>query len=371
MQTDFWEPPQAATRYDLITAFHRPADPGVLHKGKKLEGELIGQSRACILIESFVDRVLKNEALPYQCLPSSPWQPVVHATPLGKRLREVIGLLGFFDSYHEYSEKLCAFLHSCWLITSIYGVSLPLLSQKDIPLDGATAEHLNDIVRKLRMCAGEGWFRRAASDRRWESGERTRATGMLVEKILKHYARTTVVRVDLSYHKREQARLSIDTVYQHLDQLLYLKDWHPVFEHLTGYVWALEQGKHQGYHLHTAFCFDGSRVCRDATKGFAIADVWVQEITGGMGKANICNAHKEQYDPNRLGIGVIDRLDGVSCLNTIASLQYLAKESQYLRMKPTGRRSYGTGLAPSRETLQGRPPQRLPDWHYECGQGLE
>ena len=51
-----------------------------------------------------------------------------------------------------------------------------------------------------------------------------------------------------------------------------------------------------------------------------------------------------------LGVGMIKRQNSISCDNAVNSVRYLTavdKTNQYLRMKPKGRRAFGTGLSKS------------------------
>lgn len=116
---------------------------------------------------------------------------------------------------------------------------------------------------------------------------------------------------------------------------------------------AIEQGKINGFHIHGIFLFDGSRSCRDVHKGFEIGGLW-QEITNGLGKYENCNAQKDKY--RDLGIGMIHRDVPHEFANAVRVSQYLTKDTQYLRMKPAGRRVFGTGVAPDPSTKRGRPP---------------
>jgi hypothetical protein len=71
-------------------------------------------------------------------------------------------------------------------------------------------------------------------------------------------------------------------------------------------------------------------------------------ITQQRGKPHSCNANKRKYARlGILGIGMIHRNDEAACMNAINAVGYLAepeKEDQFLRMKPEGRRSFGTGM---------------------------
>lgn len=283
-------------------------------------------------------------------------------------LRDAISLSRYFDSYHDYSEHITAFLHSLWLIGSVYNLDLRKLSDRSSIVSSSEADAMNYVLEKIRMCSMEEWFQRAEYDRRWECRQKAENVRLITEKILLYYSRTMIVRVDFSYKKEASSWITVDHLYNNLDELLRIKNWHAVFQNLVGYAWAIEQGERQGFHMHAAFYFDGSKECRDVYKGFEISELWIGSIANGVGKAHVCNASKENYDEGSLAIGVIDRLDDQACLNAINHIPYIAKDTQYLRVKPKGRRAFGTGSVPDINLKKGRPPRRTPSWisseHY-------
>jgi hypothetical protein len=174
-----------------------------------------------------------------------------------------------------------------------------------------------------------------------------------------------VVRVDLGYLKSAASVITIDHVYDHLEHFLSMRSWHAVFEHLVSYAWSLEQGERHGFHIHCVFYFDGSKKCRDVYKAQEICELWMTAIAPSVGYAYNCNRHKANYDAEKIGIGVIARVDESLCSNTVKSVQYLTKTSQFLRIKPRGRRVFGVGVVPVKETSRGRPPLSLPQWYNE------
>lgn len=362
MVTVHWEPPQEATRKSIIGQFHIKADKRILNNGRLFQGQRIGQAQACIFIEKFVERVIDGNSPAYIFRLTRNNFYNAQETKLGTYLNELIKLLGFFDSKHDYSERLTAFLSSCWLISNVYSVDLKAMATSSFIPSDSHYEAMNCIVDKIRMCSREPWFQRAAGDRRLEANNKAKAIAAKVAETLKHYARTMVVRIDFSYHKSESKRITIDQVYEHLDRLLKLKEQHETFSNLVGYAWAIEHGDRLGFHIHAVFLFDGSKECRDITKGFKIAGLWANEITEGLGKFNLCNTKKADYD--ELGIGVIERTDSAACLNAIKHIPYITKDTQYLRIKPRGRRTFGAGVTPNANEKRGRPPLQAPSWNY-------
>lgn len=359
MFTKPWGRRQTASRYEVLSQFWREAAETEFPQDDRSPG-LLGQSGALIRIERLVDRVVGTTQLPFLIESNTSGQWVVKQTPLGRRLREVLPFSSQFSPHYIYSEQATAFLQACWLIGNVYGIDVGQLPPPTVALGLREAEVLNDVVVRIRMSAYEPWYTRASYDRGWEARKRAQTVAEYTADILRYYARTMVVRLDLGYVKEARGSLTIDQVYAHLDRLRYLVDCHPMFDALVGYAWHIEQGERDGYHLHCIFFFDGSKECRDVYKGFEIGGLWQNDITGGAGHYENCNAHKERYP--RLGIGMIHRDNAEQCLTAIEVLQYVAKDDgQHLRMKPYGRRIFGTGQAPDLHKKRGRPAAE-PTW---------
>lgn len=364
MLNNHWNRRQAESRYDVLAQFEREASETGFDQNDASPG-LLGQSGALIKIERFVDRVVRTSQPAYLIGWGSEGSATVRETPIGRRLREVLPYCSLFGPGHHYSEQTTAFLYSCWLISNVYGIDLAGLPSAPALMGAGEAEALNDVVQRIRMSAIEPWYARAPFDRSWEARQRAQKVAEYTVDIVRYYSRTMIVRLDLSYLMDARIGLTIDQVFAHLDQLRYLIDWHPIFDRLVGYAWAIEQGERDGYHLHCIFYFDGSKECRDVYKGFEIGELWQLHITGGAGHFKNCNVHKDRY--TRLGIGMIHRDNAQQCLTAIEVLQYIAKDDgQHLRIKPNGRRTFGTGRAPDIGTKMGRPAP-MPDWTWPMG----
>lgn len=334
------------------TAFQRASD----------ETE-IGQAEVLIKIERFVKFVISTRAPAFFMMQRQEGGCEPIETALGRRLVVLIPYLRMFDSKHTYSEHIVAFLDAGWITEGFYGINLAEAINEFPSSLLAFAEAANVMVEKIRMNAREPWFFRGRSDRRYEAGYRTDVIADYTRQILRYYARTLVLRIDASYRIESRRILTIDKVYEHLDRLLYLKDVHPAFFGLVGYAWSVEQGERDGFHLHLVFFFDGSKVCQDRAKGFEIGALWKHVITGGAGTFENCNANKDRYGI-RVGVGMIYRASLPSCANTVDCVQYVTKggrfldrDNQFLRIKPAGRRIFGTGHAPDIEQKRGRPAE--------------
>lgn len=335
----------------------------------------IGQAELLIQMERLVRQTLssKEPSFRIEKLPSGQW--ITRSTSIGRKLTSLLPHLGKFGSVsHQYSEEVLALLDAYWMTLSVFRLNYRgrTLDANNVPID--VAEACNCIADKIRMNAQEAWFRRVGVVCRNETKDRTKSVTRYIRSILGYRARTLVVRIDAGYRKESRAALTIDQVYDHLDKLLYLKDQHSAFNCLTGYSWSMEQGERDGYHLHLAFFFNGSEVCHDIIKGYELGRLWVEQVTEGKGFFENCNASKERYG-ERLGIGMIHRASEEECANAIDCMAYLTKggrfsdrTDQYLRMKPLGRRIFGTGLVPSIEEKRGRPSPPAP-WLEACMEG--
>ncbi|MBV7515967.1 inovirus-type Gp2 protein, partial [Pseudomonas sp. PDM25] len=84
----------------------------------------------------------------------------------------------------------------------------------------------------------------------------------------------------LYYYQTVQLRLRVERVFDDLDRMTAEHERNPIFDHLLGYICAVEQGDDRGYHIHAAYFFNGNEVCRDVYKAQQIGDLWAR-ITQG------------------------------------------------------------------------------------------
>ncbi|MCU4568821.1 inovirus Gp2 family protein [Acinetobacter ursingii] len=174
--------------------------------------------------------------------------------------------------------------------------------------------------------------------------------------LIHHYARTLVVRVDLSIKKEYQSFYNIQAFNQALDVLLRrIADQDTCFSGLHGYSWALEHGISKGYHCHLLLMYDGNIHQEGFMMGQWVSECWKQ-ITHGCGYIFNCN-HPDYmaiYElMGTLGIGMIHRHDEKKInnfLNYVVS--YLVngeKEQQHPRVKDSANmRSFGKGVVDSK-----------------------
>lgn len=321
----------------------------------------ISQSKALRAIERFVDDVIHGTGQAFIPVARRSTKNRLWITGLGRQMLRVLPLVGMFDSQHDYAEKPYAFLDACWLIERTLGLSLVDIPATPELLTREQAEALNMILEKIRHSARQDWFKRAVSDRRYQSAKRSERLASYVAGLLYRYSRLLLVRVDLCYPEEMRLHLTIDQLYADLRAFLALRWTHACFKDLKGYAWAVEDGGKKGPHCHLLLIFDGIKVREDITRGRMACDLWEHTVTLGKGKPFNCNARKHQYD--EIGIGMISRTDLEACARAVCFATYLTKDPhrpeendpQYLRIKPPGADAFGTGEHDVTAPRAGRP----------------
>jgi hypothetical protein len=268
-------------------------------------------------------------------------------------------LLSVYKPDYRYSEHVAAFWMGCARLGLLDldgdGVAIP-----EMHLSGwQGAETFHQLVTMLQEEACSPIFKRACHDRQYELRQKQQAIKDYTRHLLAYYSRLQIVRLDLGYRRDKQRFITIDDVYFHLEYLNRLRYTDSVFDPMVGSIWCIEQGKERGYHIHLAYFFSGSQVQNAWYKGECIRERWIS-ITSGLGTSHNCNGDEKRYP--RRGIGLIHRNNEEECERAVEAMVYLSepdKDDQYLRMKPEGRRTFGTGAPPSFELKRGRPPIRI------------
>jgi hypothetical protein len=250
----------------------------------------------------------------------------------------------FLHHYYEHHE---AFWHGCSEI-GLFVSGEKFIDSADV-FTHLTVSCMHKLVAIIAKYTQSLTFRRRVGDRRHQMAERLKSLIKNADATLQLYERTLVVRVDFGYLKANQHLIDVDMMYQHLDQFKAAMSKHPeIFKHLINLAWVAEQGRVRGYHFHLAFYFKGSKVKDDWYKAKQIGELWI-DITGGLGSYHNCNTASEKAKFRKwdcLGIGMVFRSDLATRQKTINSVSYLAKlakEDQYLRMRPKARRAFYAG----------------------------
>ncbi|HCA6439392.1 TPA: inovirus-type Gp2 protein, partial [Pseudomonas aeruginosa] len=244
----------------------------------------------------------------------------------------------------DYSEHLLAFREAWEDIGLQRSPNGPVCMSETGTYWLSHEQSMNVLTERIRELTREQWYRRRKWDRQELAKQQDRDITEYTDAMMSRYSRTAIIRLNLYYWSEAQARLRIEQVFNHLDALITKHHRHPIFEHLIGYIYAVEQGDRndgRGYHIHAAYFFNGNIVCRDVCKATRIGKLW-EEITRRQGYAHSCNHDKEQYG-DKLGIGQIHREDQSKRPNTHEAMRYLVKDDQHLRLKPAGARCLRKG----------------------------
>ncbi|WP_284087503.1 YagK/YfjJ domain-containing protein [Acinetobacter nosocomialis] len=217
--------------------------------------------------------------------------------------------------------------------------------------DEMTVWHILTYIQSLSGCVKQQL-------RNYRQGEFDNQQSLFdyTSTLIHHYARTLVVRVDLSIKKEYQALYNIRAFNQALEVLLRrIADQDTCFSGLHGYAWALEHGVSKGYHCHLLLMYDGNMHQCGFEMGQWIGKCWKQ-ITHGYGYIFNCNHsdYKAIYEAmGRLGLGMIHRNIDSEVYNFLNYVvPYLVngeKEQQHPRVKdPAYTRSFGRGVFDSK-----------------------
>jgi hypothetical protein len=252
------------------------------------------------------------------------------------------------------------------------------------------AEIANDFIATLRDEAKR--TKLAYRLRQWmrNSVENRKKIRRYLRSLFSTYARLVIVRIDL--HLAKESMLSTilaDEVYQRIvekcetDYRLYMDgtsldegfdadamksflliaDERDTFlnamrrkygKNLAGYLWATELSASGHYHIHGCFMLDGSQIDGNRHEWLAqeMCNLWKQ-TTKGRGYAFNCN--RERYD--RPACGIVEYHDAEKIGYLIKTLDYLAKNTQLVRLKSAKGKTFNTGAMPKERVLgsAGRP----------------
>lgn len=109
------------------------------------------------------------------------------------------------------------------------------------------------------------------------------------------------------------------------------------------FAWCIERGLLKGLHFHFWVVLDGNLHQQDAVIVNLLGKHWVEDITSGVGAYFNCNAHKDEYYPERMGVGMIDKKknweEGIRGVEEI--MLYLTKTDFLMRTSLDGVRTFG------------------------------
>lgn len=252
------------------------------------------------------------------------------------------------------------------------------------------AEIANDFISTLREEAKR--TKLTYRLRQWmrNSVENRKKIRRYLRALFLTYARLVIVRIDL--HLAKESMLSTvlaDEVYQRIveqceaDYRLYMDgvsldegfdadamksfllmaDERDTFlnamrrkygKNLVGYLWATELSVSGHYHIHGCFMLDGSKIDGNRHEWLAqeMCNLW-RQTTKGHGYAFNCN--RERYD--RPACGIVEYHDAEKIGYLIKTLDYLAKNTQLVRLKSAKGKTFNTGAMPKERVpgSAGRP----------------
>ncbi|MFV3385589.1 YagK/YfjJ domain-containing protein [Pseudomonas sp. NY15364] len=293
----------------------------------------LSQSDIALQVEDLVE-ALEHSDGPVQSLTANGTVKRTKLTRYFENIGQMLELVSHSDDYH-YGPYLRLFQRACYDV----GVEHSLLAGI-ISFDEATSQYrdysdtLNRLAERIRLLTRERIYRRRRDDARYQERQQSREVAEYVDQVLDRYATTLVIRVNLYYRSAAKARLRVEHVFADLHRLIRARERNPIFDHETGYICRVEQGKRRGYHIHAAFFFNGAMVRGDIYKAQQIGALW-EQITRSRGSYDSCNHNKAQYG-DKCGIGMIHRRDERTRGNVHRTMSYLVKRFQRLRLRPKG-----------------------------------
>lgn len=307
----------------------------------------------------------------------------------------------FFGAIHMFVEDLyskdlfyspdIALFFECYRVHRIRNC---LLKDKQGTVhDGLTeADVYEDFVAFYRAEAKRLRIKKKLADWAKNTVENVKRIREYVDALFERYARLVFVRVEFLYKEAVVPAAEIGVTHEKLvmlaarDQLEFLKgndeDRVPenltrvnetqamedrdhffrnlrskpsLFAHMVGYIWSMEWTPVGGYHFHTAFIFDGSKVQKHEYLAELIGKYWAQDIKGGRGHYHNCNRNK--YPDYLLGPTEYHETDKRERLLKV--LCYLAKKEQFVQVKRSVKaKVFGTGKIRKRILRLGRPRRK-------------
>ncbi|HFH4161088.1 hypothetical protein APA86_15685 [Pseudomonas aeruginosa] len=306
----------------------------------------LSQSDIALQIESLVQAIERSDTPAYRITHKRSGYEQVEQTRLSRYFTHVQQMYNLFDDRvpYDYSEHLLAFREACDDIGLQRSPNGPVCMSETGTYWLSHQQSMNVLTERIRELTRQQRYRRRPGGRAYEARKQEAEIIAYTDAVMSLYSRTTVIRLDLYYRPEAQARQRVEQVFDHLDDLIYEHSRNPIFKHLIGYIYAVEQGDRndsRGYHIHAAYFFNGNIVCRDAHKAIEISELW-EEVTRRQGYAHSCNHDKDQYG-DKLGIGQIERDDQSRRPHTHYAMKYLVKDDQHLRLKPAGARCLRKG----------------------------
>ncbi|HEC1605865.1 inovirus-type Gp2 protein [Pseudomonas aeruginosa] len=306
----------------------------------------LSQSDIALQIESLVQAIERHDSPAFRFRQTRNGYERVEDTRLSRYFTHITQMVDLFDDRVEYSysEHLQVFRESCQDIELERHSDGPVCLNEE---GTAYLDHhrsMNVLVARARQLTRERWYRRSRDDRRYQTKKQEIEVCDYAEALCERYSRLTIVRTNFHYRSEVQARLRVEHVFDDLKPLITAHKRNPIFKHLIGHIYVVEQGDRNdggGYHIHAAYFFNGNVVQGDVYKAIQLGELW-EDITHGQGYMRSCNHDKEGYG-DECGIGRIERRDLGIRRHVYKALKYLVKDAQHLRLRPEGARCLRMG----------------------------
>lgn len=304
----------------------------------------LSQSDVSIHVDRFVRNVLRSfkPAFEIQANGARPYRML----KLGRDLQYLRQMVDLFDGRYDYdfSENLSLFSDAC------HAIRLENAGGRFVcPCPNhygflSEPECLNLLVDRIRSMGKRFEYCRKPTDRRYQAKQLADAVRLHTDGLFERCARILVIRVNLYYRQAARLRLRVEDVFEDMNRLARARQIDRLFEHAIDYTLRVEQGEDQGFHIHAAFIFNGSKVRRQFCVAKLIGELWVR-ITNGRGYCHDSGLEweKREGDPAERGTGMFHRNDLVGREAVCELMIYLTKDTQYLRVKPMGAKAYRTG----------------------------
>lgn len=220
---------------------------------------------------------------------------------------------------------------------------------------------LLDLLENIRTDAASQKFKKEISNYERLLNQNYQSLVDYLDSLFAQHARLLVIRIDFGYSKKTrrattegEVLLEYSQAKADLEHLLNNRRSNSLFQHLLGYIWKLEYGLSKGFHFHTIFLFDGSKVQQDINIAQMVGEYWNTTVTQGRGVYFNCNAKKDEY--SSLGIGMINYDDHELRKNLNKAAEYLVKSDYFVRIVSQGiGRTFGKGICKAKKNKQGRP----------------
>lgn len=306
----------------------------------------LSQSDIALQIERLVQAIEDSDSPVFRIKQARTGYERVQETKLSRYFDHIQQMVDLFEGpiEYSYSEHLQAFREACYDIGLETGIEGPVCLSEDGT--GYLDHHhsMNVLTARIRQLTREPRYRRGARDRRELAKQQEVRVCNYFDALSERYSRNTIVRVDFHYRSEVQGKLRVERAFNDLDELIYEHRRNPLFDHLIGHIYSVEQGDRNdggGYHIHAAYFFNGNEVQGDVYKAIQLGELW-EDITHGQGYMHSCNHNKERYG-DECGIGRIQRGDGSIRRHVHKVLRYLVKDGQHLRLRPEGARCLRVG----------------------------